>query len=107
MTYRFDELIGTKMRALYQRKKGRDLYDIYSALESGLLNVSSAVECYKQYIAFLDYDIPSAVEYAKNIELKMEDSNFRMDILPFLAQGVDYNIDEACEIVMGNLLKYM
>jgi predicted nucleotidyltransferase component of viral defense system len=30
-TYRLEELLGTKMRALYQRRKGRDLYDLYKA----------------------------------------------------------------------------
>ena len=27
-TYKLEELLGTKMRALYQRKKGRDLFDL-------------------------------------------------------------------------------
>ena len=29
LTYQLDELVGTKLRALYQRRKGRDLYDLY------------------------------------------------------------------------------
>ncbi len=28
LTYSIDELLGTKLRALYQRKKGRDLFDL-------------------------------------------------------------------------------
>jgi len=28
-TYQFEELIATKLRALYQRKKGRDLFDLW------------------------------------------------------------------------------
>lgn len=31
-TYHLEELVGTKVRALYQRKKGRDLFDLYTAL---------------------------------------------------------------------------
>ena len=31
LTYSLDELLGTKMRALYQRKKGRDLFDLWQA----------------------------------------------------------------------------
>ena len=27
-TYEIEELLGTKMRALYQRRKGRDLFDL-------------------------------------------------------------------------------
>jgi predicted nucleotidyltransferase component of viral defense system len=29
LTYQLDELIGTKVRALYERRKGRDLFDLY------------------------------------------------------------------------------
>jgi predicted nucleotidyltransferase component of viral defense system len=31
-TYKLEELLGTKLRALYQRKKGKDLYDLYKAI---------------------------------------------------------------------------
>jgi predicted nucleotidyltransferase component of viral defense system len=31
-SYAIEELLGTKLRALYQRRKGRDLYDLYTAL---------------------------------------------------------------------------
>ena len=30
-TYRLNELLGTKLRALYQRRKGRDLFDLATA----------------------------------------------------------------------------
>lgn len=32
-SFRLDELLGTKMRALYQRRKGRDLFDLVKALD--------------------------------------------------------------------------
>jgi predicted nucleotidyltransferase component of viral defense system len=31
-TYKLTELLGSKLRALYQRRKGRDLYDLHMAL---------------------------------------------------------------------------
>ena len=34
-TYDLDELLGTKLRALYQRRKGRDLFDMATALTQG------------------------------------------------------------------------
>jgi predicted nucleotidyltransferase component of viral defense system len=37
-TYMLDELLGTKMRALYQRKKSRDLFDLAVALERGAVD---------------------------------------------------------------------
>lgn len=33
-TYELEEMAGTKMRALYQRKKGRDLFDLYIILKT-------------------------------------------------------------------------
>ena len=42
-TYHFEELLGTKLRALYQRKKGRDLFDLYIALKQKDVDVDKAV----------------------------------------------------------------
>ena len=44
-TYALEELVGTKLRALYQRKKGRDLFDLQMALRSGKLDVTRVLEC--------------------------------------------------------------
>jgi predicted nucleotidyltransferase component of viral defense system len=105
VTYSFNELMGTKLRALYQRKKGRDLFDLYAALESGKLDVRATVECYKKYMAFHDLHVPTRVEYARNLEDKMADSEFRRDILPFLVQGVEYDIDKAYKTVCEQIIE--
>jgi len=34
LTYDLDELLGTKLRALFQRRKGRDLFDLALALRN-------------------------------------------------------------------------
>ena len=52
-TYALDELMGTKLRALYQRKKGRDLFDIQVALDHGNINVEKTLECYSKYMDFV------------------------------------------------------
>jgi predicted nucleotidyltransferase component of viral defense system len=43
VTYTLEELIDTKIRALYPRKKGRDLFDVYQALDDGKLDVSKTM----------------------------------------------------------------
>jgi predicted nucleotidyltransferase component of viral defense system len=43
-TYELDELLGTKLRALYQRKKGRDLFDLATALAQGGVDPVRIVE---------------------------------------------------------------
>ena len=52
-TYHFEELLGTKLRALYQRKKGRDLFDLYIPLQRKEEVVEKVVQCYMKYLWFL------------------------------------------------------
>jgi len=107
LTYTLDELIGTKIRALYQRKKGRDLFDLYYALKSGRLDVQNAIMCYRKYIAFSGNKIPSAMMYSANLAGKINDSAFREDIVPILTPGTDYDIDEAFELVKEQIIDAM
>ncbi|MBR1569823.1 MAG: nucleotidyl transferase AbiEii/AbiGii toxin family protein [Bacteroidales bacterium] len=49
--YELDELVGTKVRALYQRLKGRDLFDVYTALASGELDLDRVMTAYDRFKA--------------------------------------------------------
>ena len=49
-TYCLDELLGTKMRALYQRKKGRDLFDLWYAHQKGGVDPDKIVACFLRYM---------------------------------------------------------
>ncbi len=50
MTY---ELLGTKLRALYQCRKGRDLFDLYQALNLRALDNNKLIQCYQEYMQFV------------------------------------------------------
>ena len=106
-TFCFNELIGTKLRALYQRKKGRDIFDVYRAIKSEIFDATKAIECFTTYMAFQGYSIPSATEYEKNLHEKMLDQNFRDDILPILAAGIEYDIEEAYKVVKEEIIAKM
>lgn len=83
-TYQLEELLGTKMRALYQRRKGRDLYDLYKALMVfPEINKELIIQCFKEY---MQKHIPKAI-YLKNIEDKLKLEEFRNDILPLLPKS--------------------
>ena len=50
-TYEFEELLGTKIRALYQRKKGRDLYDLFKALRlTDSLSKDKIIQVFLHYL---------------------------------------------------------
>jgi len=49
VTYDFEELMATKIKALYQRRKGRDLFDVWYALKQNLIDVSSTIPIFRKY----------------------------------------------------------
>lgn len=79
-TYALDELVGTKLRALYQRKKGRDLFDLQVALQSGRLDVQQVLECYQRYMEFVVDKVPTYKQFVQNMEEKMQDDEFLGDM---------------------------
>lgn len=78
-TYKLDELVGTKLRALYQRKKGRDLLDLQLAIQSGNLNIEHVLKCYNKYMEFVVEKAPTYKQFMQNMELKLQDPEFLSD----------------------------
>lgn len=104
-TYYLEELLGTKLRALYQRTKGRDLFDLYEALGKAELNIDKLIKCYREYMAFSVERPPSQKQFMANIEEKMEDYEFKNDIFTLLRPGIEYDNDIAYMKIMGKLLR--
>jgi predicted nucleotidyltransferase component of viral defense system len=104
-TYQLDELIGTKLRALYQRKKGRDLFDLQKALENPNLNPDNVVKCYREYIRFSDGESPSQTVYLANMDEKMKEEIFLSDTRALLRPSLNFNPQEAYEIVKRELIE--
>jgi predicted nucleotidyltransferase component of viral defense system len=96
-TYSIDELIGTKLRALYQRKKGRDLFDIDYALKNGNLDIEKTIFYYQKYMELSVGQVPSAKLYFENLSGKVNDPLFISDIIPLLRPGIQYDNKEALE----------
>ena len=48
-TYSLEELMATKLRALYQRRKGRDLFDMWYILTNKLINVKKTINVFRFY----------------------------------------------------------
>jgi predicted nucleotidyltransferase component of viral defense system len=108
ITYQLEELLGTKLRALYQRRKGRDLYDLWKALTASNLNPDLLLKCYKEYMNFsLEKPIPSKKEFLLNIEAKKIDPDFLGDTAALLRPDEKYNHEEAFKIVIDTLIERM
>ena len=106
-TYSMEELIGTKIRALYQRKKGRDLFDIYYALASGKLDVNKTMFCYSRYMELSQGCAPQRKAYLENLAAKMRSPSFRADMDFLLRPGVRYDINEAFSLFREHCIEAM
>ena len=105
-TYRLEELLGTKLRALYQRRKGRDLYDIHKALvEVPDLNKGSILKCYHKYMQFSVAHPPTQKMYLQNMEVKIKDDEFIGDITGLIRPTEKYDLATAYEKVRTELLE--
>jgi predicted nucleotidyltransferase component of viral defense system len=69
-TYFLDELLGTKLGALYQRKKGRDLFDLFYASQHTDLNLDRIIHCYQKYMKFVVSKPPSLKEFVNKFKRK-------------------------------------
>ena len=103
-TYHFAELLGTKLRALYQRKKGRDLLDLYLALTQTNVNTDDIITCYKRYIGFVVQKPPTYRQFILNMEEKMQDPDFLTDSLLLLRPDIAFDPVEAYELVRTRLI---
>lgn len=102
-TYQLDELLGTKMRALYQRKKGRDLFDLWHALTTAGVNLSSVVDCFLQYMEREGNKV-SRAEFEQNLLIKLKDATFTEDVGPLLIADTNYDFPTAAQYLMSRLL---
>jgi predicted nucleotidyltransferase component of viral defense system len=102
-TFALEELLGTKLRALYQRRKGRDLFDLWLGLTQGGANAVKVVEVFRRYVAAQGNAI-SRLEYEQNLLLKLKHPGFLSDLPPLLRPGVVYDAAVAYQLVATKLL---
>lgn len=93
-TYSIDELAGTKLRALYQRKKGRDLFDMDRLITEEMIDLNRTVTAFEEYLRSQDLRV-TRKQFTQNLMLKMAETTFREDVESLLIEGTDFDADEA------------
>lgn len=105
-TYNINELLGTKLRALYQRCKGRDLFDLDYSRRKLALDYDQIVHCCKEYITFATGNRPpSKKEFLINLEEKEIDPTFIGDMEALLRREIIYDQPSAFEWLKGELIE--
>ena len=104
LTYKPEELLGTKLRALYQRKKGRDLFDLSEAIvRLTELDSDNVITCFTRYLEHEGRRI-TRTEFECNLAEKIKDKAFLSDVPPLLALGVSFDPFAARERVVDSFI---
>jgi len=102
-TYDLDELLATKLRALYQRKQGRDLFDLATALQNPRLDPARILTAFTEYLTREGHAVTRA-QFEQNLARKMADPQFTADISPLLAPGHPWDATAAASAVSSRLI---
>ena len=84
-----EELFGTKLRALLQRRKNRDLFDLHHGLLQLDIDADKLVTCLDHYLALEEHPISRAE--AEERMLKKLTRSLTEDIEPLLPVGVRFD----------------
>jgi hypothetical protein len=88
-----EELFGTKLRALLQRRKNRDLFDLYHGFRILGLDPSVIVEAFLHYLKMEGREIPRNEAERRMLD-KLRGSLVE-DVQPLLPTGIDYDESQA------------
>lgn len=103
VTYSLEELLASKLRALYQRSKGRDLFDLWYGLEYGKANESQIISAFKRYMEFSGSKITIQL-FRENLEEKLKNPLFLNDTAPILHPDFEYHPKTAYECVISRII---
>ncbi len=99
------EMLGTKMRALFQRNRGRDLFDLYWALTKyeRRINPSAVIESFQHYMK-QEGTTARRAEFIAVLEAHLQDRGFCSDVESLLRDRVRYDPQAAGKYVSATLL---
>ena len=101
LTFAVEELVATKVRALFQRSKGRDLFDLWLALTQVGIDPADLVAAFEPYRP----NGYTAGRATANLREKVTKPSFRDDLTRLAAAWPDdYDVNEAAELVITEVL---
>jgi len=102
------EMLGTKMRAMFQRKRGRDLFDLYWAMTNSPVPVelTEIIESFVHYMKQED-TVAERDEFIDILKNHLNDHSFLNDMKPLLRTDIGYDPLEAGDYVIENLLSLL
>ncbi|MGH7870171.1 MAG: nucleotidyl transferase AbiEii/AbiGii toxin family protein [Candidatus Dormibacteraceae bacterium] len=103
-TFTTAELMATKVRALYQRKKGRDLFDLWLAMTEMQLEAKQIIAAFAPYrpVGL------TTVTATQNLQRKVIDEEFCNDLFPLVNSWPPrYSVEIAANLVISKVFSLL
>ncbi|MDD4737197.1 MAG: nucleotidyl transferase AbiEii/AbiGii toxin family protein [Kiritimatiellae bacterium] len=104
--YQVEELLATKLRALYQRRKGRDLFDLAMVLRTCDVDVDLVLDIFSTYLREEGHPIGQN-EFVENVTGKLKHPGFCQDCSPLVRPGTVVDVVADYEVLQEMLLGRM
>jgi predicted nucleotidyltransferase component of viral defense system len=100
-TFTLEEILATKVRALCQRRKGRDLFDLWIGLNRPDIHANMVVAALNHYMQDRIYSYPQLVQH---LQTKQDDPDFAADLDGLiLTPPSGYTIPAALDLVRNEI----
>lgn len=100
-TFSIEELMATKLRALYQRRKGRDLFDLWLVLTQLQVDDARIVRALRHYMGG---EVFRYADLATNLRNKLTNEEFTGDLEQLVATApAQYLPEAAADLVIERL----
>lgn len=103
-TFELEELLASKLRALYQRRKGRDLFDLWYVNSKVKADTDKILEAFPAYMQHANRRVTSKV-FLQNLKQKRKNKLFLGDIGPLINPAIEYDQDRAFDWVETTLIE--
>jgi predicted nucleotidyltransferase component of viral defense system len=98
------DLLGTKLRALYQRRKGRDLFDLWAALTQLDVDAEATISALDHYQAIAGKLAFTYPELRDNLRQKLTNAVFLQDLDALVATPPEaYEAEDAAALILARL----
>lgn len=107
ISFHLNEMLATKMRALFQRRKGRDLFDLEVSISRGnpeVLSIDTVIEAFQHYMRAEKTRVPRSEFIGHLRECLNDRTGFCTDLKGLLRTGEDWDAQVAGTFVEQQLL---
>lgn len=92
-----DEQAAFKFRALWERDKGRDLFDLWAALTQGGATSETVSSLFDEHYRKDGFDV---ARFMENLMIRLDRGSFERDLRPFVRSWPPYGYDPSAAVAL-------